>query len=678
MPSSGIKSCWSEATVGGLGCKLYSVYNPDTLKYRNYLLADQESKLKLKEIFAGQPQLAGTQAENSAPAIREIGTKAAVQRQPVIVKDSSAREFRLFVDVLTRLDGQIIILGWCTSPVMTMDLLAGSQRLVSTLTRHARGDVAEALSLPSGDMFGFCLIAEEASRAAALELAVHLPRAALFRSGPLAEKTGLSDAQRALVPKLLEGRVAALQRLPMGSADWWEALSDLPEASKVPSGFHGFVEGVFVSPAGNGVVFGWALHPEEAIVWLEDEMQNIHPLKSAFRRKRQDISEAFRSLSWCDMDSAFIAVLPEITHNPFIKLRAATEAGIVTLSERGGAEMLPANPRGAAENLFAIETEAEHYCARAALVDWPVLAPIIARHCTELDAITPETRIFGTLPGAPEVSVIVPLYKRFDFMEHQILEFIRDPYFRERVELIYVIDDPNIQSATLAEANKLFQLYDFPFKVVSGLQNRGFSGANNLGAQYASGKALLFLNSDVIPQGPGWLEKMLAVLEDETVGAVGAQLLFPGGGIQHIGMDFEYLPEFRIWSNQHPGAGMPARDPASPAFDVPAATGACLLIRSAVFAQIKGWDTGYLLGDFEDSHFCFAIRAAGYRIMCQPAATLTHLERQSFTGIGGDAFRIRMTICNAVRHQALWKDYLEQDPMISEPAQAPQQDATDA
>ncbi|MBB4207096.1 hypothetical protein [Roseinatronobacter bogoriensis] len=54
--------------------------------------------------------------------------------------------------------------------------------------------------------------------------------------------------------------------------------------------------------------------------------------------------------------------------------------------------------------------------------------------------------------------------------------------------------------------------------------------------------------------------------------------------------------------------------------------------------------------------------------MCQPASTLTHLERQSFTGIGGDAFRMRMTICNAVRHYNIWKEFLEphSDPDVAD------------
>lgn len=541
-------------------------------------------------------------------------------------------------------------------------MLQDDRRLECKITRHARGDVAEVLKLPSGDMLGFCAISEPTKRTVAPEVSLHIPSEAPYKTGPLAETGTLSASHEALVPEMLEGKIGAVRGAPMGSDAWWTALAELPEAHQRPQGFHGFVEGILVSPIGNGLVHGWALHPDDAHIWLEDEMQNVYPLRLAFRRERRDISIAFKNTLWADIESQFIAHFPEVSNNPTIKLRAVTELGLVTISECSGAEFLPYDPRGAAERIFDIESEDRDYHRRAPLIDWPIIKPLIARYRADTVKLTPQVSMFGPPPKTPEVSVIVPLYKRFDFIEHQVIEFIRDPFFRDKVELIYVIDDPEIRLSVLAEAEKLFRLYEMPMRVVSGIRNRGFSGANNLGAIHANGEYLLFLNSDVIPIAPGWLEQMLGAFGAENVGAVGAQLLFPNGGIQHVGMNFEYLADLQIWSNQHTGTGMPAYSADRLAFDVPAVTGACVLIPRDIFTQIGGWDTGYLLGDFEDSHLCFAIRDAGFRILCQPASILTHLERQSFTGIGGDAFRIRMTICNAVRHQGIWQRFLELTP----------------
>lgn len=592
--------------------------------------------------------------------------KALIQSEPVLLMDGAGREVKVFVDAVARHEDRIIIVGWSTSAAIAITLAQQGKVLDSKITRHARGDVCEALSLPSGEALGFCLLSEPATSAAAPELTITIPGAAAFRTGPLADTGALSTPHQARVPVILRERIAAIRRAAMGSADWWAALAALPVGEDPPPGLGGFIEGVLASPAGGGVVHGWALHPEDALVWLEDETQALYPLDSAFRRARKDISP--------DRHSGFIAYLPEVSRNPCISLRAVTDQGLFTVSHYAGAQILPSDPRGAAASLFGLETEAHDFERRARVIDWPILERLIAQKRKELVRLTPERRSFGTPPDAPEVSVIVPLYNRFDFMEHQVVEFLRDPFFRERAELIYVIDDPEISNAVLAEAHHLFQLHARPFHVVGGIQNRGYSGANNLGAQEARGRTLLFLNSDVIPLSPGWLQPMLATLEEDRIGAVGAQLLFADGGIQLLGMDFEYLHEYRIWSNQHPGAGMPACSPDMPAFEVPALTGACVMVPRTVFAEVGGWDTGYLIGDFEDSHLCFAIRNAGYRVKCQPAAMLTHLERQSFSALSDDAFRLRMTICNGLRHQTIWRDYLQ--PAMGRPDAPKKADAT--
>ena len=47
---------------------------------------------------------------------------------------------------------------------------------------------------------------------------------------------------------------------------------------------------------------------------------------------------------------------------------------------------------------------------------------------------------------------------------------------------------------------------------------------------------LLFLNDDTSVVEPGWLEAMVEFAVRPEVGAVGAKLLYPAGGIQHGGV----------------------------------------------------------------------------------------------------------------------------------------------
>ena len=257
-----------------------------------------------------------------------------------------------------------------------------------------------------------------------------------------------------------------------------------------------------------------------------------------------------------------------------------------------------------------------------------------------------------------------------DFVEHQLIEFCQDPWILENVELIYVVDDPTLLDDFEKEIEELHSLYQVPLRWVWGGANRGFSGANNLGAQYAQGKFLLFLNSDVFPEKPGWLQKLVKVLERHpNVGAVGPRLLFANGTIQHAGMDFVWREDLGIWINDHPHKGADQDlDLRKSLSIVPAVTGACLAMRRSDFNRVGGWDTGYLIGDFEDSDLCLKIRSQGLLIAYLPTVQLIHLERQSFKSLGDDDFRTRVTIYNACRHQTLWAEEMQKNvpPSIQE------------
>jgi GT2 family glycosyltransferase len=145
-----------------------------------------------------------------------------------------------------------------------------------------------------------------------------------------------------------------------------------------------------------------------------------------------------------------------------------------------------------------------------------------------------------------------------------------------------------------------------------------------------------------------------------NIGAVGPRLVFGNGSIQHAGMDFQQRDELGIWVNHHPNMGLdPSLDPHTKLTLVPAVTGACLTLRRSDFDRVGGWDTGYLIGDFEDSDLCLKLRAQGQHVAYLPTVQLTHLERQSFKLLGDDEFRTRVVVYNAVRHQNRWRALIE-------------------
>ena len=94
----------------------------------------------------------------------------------------------------------------------------------------------------------------------------------------------------------------------------------------------------------------------------------------------------------------------------------------------------------------------------------------------------------------------------------------------------------------------LFERFRLPFKVVMLDQNVGYAPANNIGLRHARGVFVTFLNSDVFPATPDWLERLASGLTAKRdIGAIGPLLMFEDDTIQHRGMSFVRLPEFGDW-----------------------------------------------------------------------------------------------------------------------------------
>ena len=147
-----------------------------------------------------------------------------------------------------------------------------------------------------------------------------------------------------------------------------------------------------------------------------------------------------------------------------------------------------------------------------------------------------------------------------------------------------------------------------PFRVVLNDRNLGYAAANNRAIAIARGDVLALLNNDLVFL-PRWLEPMLRAHRSlaDRAGLIGnIQLDARTGAIDHTG----------IIINQQ---GKPVHDRALPARrsrlfssvrPVPALTGACVLVKRALWQQLGGFDEGYVNGG-EDVDLCFRARAVG-------------------------------------------------------------------
>jgi GT2 family glycosyltransferase len=286
----------------------------------------------------------------------------------------------------------------------------------------------------------------------------------------------------------------------------------------------------------------------------------------------------------------------------------------------------------------------------------PALARLQDRH---LDSIEIES-VFdhGSPNPSPAVSVLVTLYGRIDFLHHQVLHMSRDPWMRE-AELIYVLDSPELAEPLHHLASQIHALHGFPFRVAKLSRNAGFPVANIRGATLARGRLLLLLNSDVIPDRPGWLERMASFYDSQAdIGVLGPKLLFEDDSIQHAGVYFEREPVSRQWGNLHYFKGLHRYFPAATVTrPVPALTGACLMIDRALYEDIGGLSHEYILqGGYEDSDLCLRMIERGRRNWYLADAELYHLEGQAHES----ASRQTTVAHNTWLQTELWGPLIEQ------------------
>jgi len=286
-----------------------------------------------------------------------------------------------------------------------------------------------------------------------------------------------------------------------------------------------------------------------------------------------------------------------------------------------------------------------------------------------------EHKLYGQGPSQPELSVVVPLYGRVDFMEYQLNWF--NSWQRRRgadqapLQLIYVLDDPRLKQECLALAKRCNTLYAMPFELVLNPENLGFAGANNRGVSFAKAPLLLLLNSDVLPAHDDSLELMLRAMQQHQgeIGALGARLLLDNGAIQHQGMAFVKEEDHdgelgRVWLNDHPLKGVKIQQgqhDGQGLQEMEAVTAACLMVERERFLALGGLSSHYIVGDFEDSDLCMKLCSQGLPMLVDLAATFYHLERQSVDlASSSDAMKAKVVAANAITHHQRWCSAIEQ------------------
>ncbi len=225
-----------------------------------------------------------------------------------------------------------------------------------------------------------------------------------------------------------------------------------------------------------------------------------------------------------------------------------------------------------------------------------------------------------------KVSIIIPVYNKVEYTTKCLASIIENTPSND-YEII-IIDNASTDG-TLNYLKKKINAVNKKITVICNKDNLGFAKANNQGAKLAQGEYLLLLNNDTEVL-TGWLDPLVQILErDDSVGAVGAKLLFPDGPIQHAGViiigrnDSQALIARHVFQNMKKP---PAE--AGQCITFQAVTAACMLLKKTIFNEVSGFDESYWNGS-EDVDLCFKIQSLGKMIVYQPQSTVIHHESKS-------------------------------------------------
>lgn len=232
----------------------------------------------------------------------------------------------------------------------------------------------------------------------------------------------------------------------------------------------------------------------------------------------------------------------------------------------------------------------------------------------------------GDAPNRPSVSIIIPTRDNTAMLKScltSVMEKTDYPGYE-----IIVVDNGSRCPETL---DYLSALQDTGTMVLRADMEFNYSLLNNMGGQNAHGELLVFLNDDVEVVEPGWLAELAAWAVRPDIGSVGAELLYPGGLLQHAGVVLGMVGVAgHPWKGVDPeggGATFQLRHPRT----VSANTGACMAVEKSKFEAVGGFDEQLAVA-FNDVDFCLRLQRAGLRNVWTPCAVLVHHESASRGG----------------------------------------------
>ncbi len=259
---------------------------------------------------------------------------------------------------------------------------------------------------------------------------------------------------------------------------------------------------------------------------------------------------------------------------------------------------------------------------------------------------------------APKVSIVVCTRDRADLLAPCVDSIVgRSTYGNYEV---VIVDNGSTEDAT-------FRLFDrLPserFRVLRDESIFNFSALNNRAVNVTDGEYICLLNNDIEILTPDWMEEMLSFSMQPDVGAVGARLWYPQGGLQHAGVVLGLGGiATHIHRNLKRGElGYFGRAALHQSFS--AVTAAAMMVKKSIYSEVGGLDEQFPV-TFNDIDFCLRVREAGYRNVWTPYAEMIHYESAT-RGFDTTPQKTAQAERESLLMTSRWGDFLEKDPAYS-------------
>lgn len=257
-------------------------------------------------------------------------------------------------------------------------------------------------------------------------------------------------------------------------------------------------------------------------------------------------------------------------------------------------------------------------------------------------------RATGVRPAAPDVSAIVLNLNKSLMTIECVVELLDGA--SDALEVI-VVDN----GSAAGDFEHLANAMPPAARLIRLSTNRFFGEGNNIGADEARGRLLLFVNNDafVTPANIAALSHVLDEFPD--AGAVGPKFIYPDGRVQEAGAfvrsDGSVTQRGKFLDD------LPDRFASIEPVDYVSA--ACVLIPQRLFSAVGGFDLTWDPAYYEDVDLCLKLELIGKRTYYCPNAVVMHIENATSSDASHGLRLSSVVEVNREKFIARWAQYLD-------------------